>query len=125
MHAARDRDRTRLVGGRPRARARVLRMSPRSRVSTEHAEPVAAASLRTPHRRQSGQALVEFALVLPIFVILGLGVVDGARIFNGYTAVTNASREAAVYAAAGHLSKWCRNPGNAAQKAATPPVSVA
>jgi Flp pilus assembly protein TadG len=115
------------------ARPRALRARARNVAARVHAPATALdrPALDPPafdrpafERGQRGQALVEFALVLPIFVVLALGVVDGARIFTAYTALTNASREAAIYAAAGHLSAWCRNPGNAAQKAATPPVSV-
>lgn len=63
---------------------------------------------RNPDERSRGQTLVEFALVLPVFLLLTLGVVDGARVFSAYIAVTNAAREGALYAAAGtNYSKWC------------------
>ncbi len=41
-----------------------------------------------------GQSLVEFALVLPILLLLFFGVVDGARLVYSYNAVSNAAREA-------------------------------
>ena len=55
-----------------------------------------------------GQTLVEFALILPVFLLLTLGVVDGARIFTAYIAITNGAREGALYAASGtNYDKWC------------------
>lgn len=49
--------------------------------------------------RNRGQALVEFALVLPILVILLLSIIQFAFIFAAQTGVTNAVREAARIAA--------------------------
>ena len=49
--------------------------------------------------RHRGQALVEFALVLPILVILLLSIIQFAFIFAAQTGVTNAVREAARLAA--------------------------
>lgn len=43
----------------------------------------------------SGQALVEFALVAVILLILILGIVDLARAWNAYQVITDAAREAA------------------------------
>jgi Flp pilus assembly protein TadG len=63
---------------------------------------------RSRRDRSRGQTLVEFALILPVFLTLTLGVVDGARIFTAYIAVTNASREGALYASQGsNYSYWC------------------
>jgi Flp pilus assembly protein TadG len=44
--------------------------------------------------REDGQALVEFALVLPILLFLLLGIVDFARAWNVYEVLTDAGREA-------------------------------
>ena len=44
---------------------------------------------------ESGQALVEFALVLPIFLLLLLGIVEFARAWNIYEVLTDAGREGA------------------------------
>ena len=41
-----------------------------------------------------GQALVEFALVVPILMLLLLGIVDFARAWNVYEVLTDAGREA-------------------------------
>jgi Flp pilus assembly protein TadG len=46
-------------------------------------------------RPQRGQALVEFAFVIPIFLVLFMGVVDlGTAVFS-YNSLTNAAREGA------------------------------
>jgi Flp pilus assembly protein TadG len=51
---------------------------------------------------------VEFALILPVFLVLTLGVVDGARVFTAYIAITNGAREGALYAANGtNYLNWC------------------
>jgi Flp pilus assembly protein TadG len=46
-------------------------------------------------RRRQGQALVEFALILPIAVILLLAVFDVGRAVFTYNGLTNAAREGA------------------------------
>lgn len=43
----------------------------------------------------SGQSLVEFALVLPLLILLIAGIFDFGRAIYGYNTVINASREAA------------------------------
>jgi PKD repeat protein/Flp pilus assembly protein TadG len=50
-------------------------------------------------RRRRGQSVVEFALVLPIFLALLLMAVDFGRLFFTYIQVSNAAREAAAYGA--------------------------
>lgn len=50
-------------------------------------------------RRRRGQALVEFALVLPVLLVLLLMAVDFGRLFTTYVSVNNAAREGAFYAA--------------------------
>lgn len=50
-------------------------------------------------QHQKGQATLELALVLPIFMILILGVFEIALLFFTSVSVANASREAARYAA--------------------------
>src|SRR5690349_11972026 len=63
---------------------------------------------------KSGQALVEFALLLPIVLLLGIGVVDGARVFTAWISVTGAAREAVLYASTDpKFEHWCMNPGTA------------
>jgi Flp pilus assembly protein TadG len=45
--------------------------------------------------RQRGQSLVEFALVVPLFLLLMLGVIDFSRLLFTYVSVTNGARELA------------------------------
>jgi hypothetical protein len=49
----------------------------------------------SPPRRERGQALVEFALVLPILLILLLGILDFGRGIAAYNSVSNAARSGA------------------------------
>lgn len=44
-------------------------------------------------RRERGSAAVEFALVLPILVLLVLGIIEFGRIYNVQTTVSGAARE--------------------------------
>ena len=48
--------------------------------------------LRKNHR---GQALVEMALILPVFLLMVLGMIDLARAWNAKQVITDAAREAA------------------------------
>jgi len=50
--------------------------------------------LRRPRANRRGQTLVEFALILPIFVMLLVGIFDFGRAVYGYNTISNASREA-------------------------------
>jgi hypothetical protein len=56
--------------------------------------------------RQAGQTLVEFALVLPLFLILLMGVIEFSFMFNATLAINFASRDGSLIAAeAGSQSK--------------------
>jgi hypothetical protein len=48
---------------------------------------------RVPRRRRSGQGLVEFALVLPLMLLLIMGVVDFGRGIFAFNEVADAARE--------------------------------
>jgi Flp pilus assembly protein TadG len=50
---------------------------------------------RVGRRRTRGQSLVEFALSLPVFMLILFGLVDGARYVFVSNAVSNAAREGA------------------------------
>ena len=50
--------------------------------------------------RSRGQALAEFALLLPVLLLLMFMAVDFGRLFFSYIAINNAAREATYYAAA-------------------------
>lgn len=47
----------------------------------------------------SGNALVEFALVMPIVIVLLVGMIDVARAANAYATLSSAAREGSHYAA--------------------------
>ncbi len=49
--------------------------------------------------RNKGQSLVEFALILPLFMLIVLGIFDFGRAIYGYSALHNAAREGARYGA--------------------------
>ena len=49
-------------------------------------------------KNENGQSIVEFALVLPILIILVCGIIDFGWLYNCNIAATNAAREAARYA---------------------------
>lgn len=46
-------------------------------------------------RKESGQAIVEFALVLPLFLLLVMGIIDFGWLFYNYTTFENSARNAA------------------------------
>ena len=46
-------------------------------------------------RNQKGQSLVEFALILPVLLLLVFGIIQFGIIFNGQISVTSAAREGA------------------------------
>lgn len=54
--------------------------------------------------KQYGQAMVEFALTLPIFLLAVLGVIEMSRFFLVYSSVYTASREASRFASSTDLS---------------------
>jgi len=61
-------------------------------------------------RRERGQSLVEFALILPILMALLLLTIDVGRLFYAYVGVVNASREGAAYAIANVAAQGVSDP---------------
>jgi hypothetical protein len=53
------------------------------------------AILRASRNRARGQSLVEFALILPILLILLLGILDFGRAISAYNSVSNGARSGA------------------------------
>jgi len=64
-----------------------------------------------PLRKESGQALVEFALVLPLLALIILAIVQFGVLYNNYETLTDATRVGARVAAVSRSS--C--PGNTLQ----------
>lgn len=57
------------------------------------------------HRKDKGQALVEFALVILIIVMVIIGTIDFARAFFTWASMANAAREGARYGII-HPRRW-------------------
>jgi Flp pilus assembly protein TadG len=76
-------------------------------------------------RRSRGQGLVEFALVLPLFLLLVFGIMDlGLAVFS-YNSVTNAAREGVRLAIVNQDSaKVTSKATSQARVAGTPTVTV-
>lgn len=71
-----------------------------------------AAATSRGRARGRGQALVEFAIILPLLLLLTVGVLDAARIFTAWIALTNGVREGALYATTGNnATHWCADGG--------------
>jgi hypothetical protein len=58
----------------------------------------ALSNARAPRDRQSGQGMVELALLLPFLVLLLAGIVDLGRGIRALTLLTNAASQGAQYA---------------------------
>ena len=52
-------------------------------------------------RHQKGQGLLEFALILPLLLLLLLGVVEAGRVIWSFITIQTAAREATRYAVTG------------------------
>lgn len=50
--------------------------------------------MRAAGRSSQGQTLVEFALILPVFVLILVGIFDAGRAIFAYNTLNNAAREA-------------------------------
>jgi Flp pilus assembly protein TadG len=76
--------------------------------------------------KERAQAIVEFAIVLPILLMLLVGILEVGRMIFMYSAVNNASREAARYASAVGLAdggtynkfQYCSEIRNVARRSA-------
>lgn len=69
--------------------------------------PTSSTSPRLRRRRskERGQSLVEFAIGVPIFLLLLLGLVDVGNGVNAYLTVTSASRDAARLGSQGNATE--------------------
>ncbi len=71
-----------------------------------------------------GAAVVEFALVLPVLIILLLGMVEFARVFNVQISLSNAAREGARTMAIENDATIARDSAVAAAPSVNPAVSA-
>lgn len=69
--------------------------------------------------------MVEFALILPVFLVVTLAVIDGSRAFTAQIELTNGVRNAALFAYKGNYNSWCRDPSDPTDADPSMPVSVA
>jgi PKD repeat protein len=85
-------------------------------------------------RRSRGQALVEFALVIPVMLLLVVGGLDVGRLFFSWIEVNNAAREGAAYAGGnptdtsgitGHVQTETNSQGQGGEGSVTVAVSCA
>src|ERR1051326_6326756 len=95
-------DAARLVRGRASGARRTVQLATRGRASaapsvtgvcaTSESSSATAIVWRIVRRarRSPGQSLVEFAIVLPVFLVIVVGVLDTARVFTSYVALVNA-----------------------------------
>jgi len=58
------------------------------------------------HSRPHGQSLAEFALVLPVMLLIVLFAIDAGRLFLGWVEINNAVRIAANYASLHPTANW-------------------
>jgi Flp pilus assembly protein TadG len=58
--------------------------------------------IRRIRKRDRGQSLAEFAMVVPIFLILVFGIIDFGMGLRAYITVSQATREGARYASVGN-----------------------
>ncbi|MDN7183083.1 pilus assembly protein [Caballeronia sp. SEWSISQ10-4 2] len=77
-----------------RAQSKNTRQRQKNRVAS-HDAPASRAPGRHGLRRQAGSAVVEFALILPLLLLLLFGIVEFSIALYDKAVITNASREAA------------------------------
>jgi TadE-like protein len=79
-------------------------MAMRAAVRTRPEAPASEAASRRP-RRSRGQSLVEFSLVLPVFLLMVFAIIDMGRVIWAYDNLASAAREGARYASVHGASK--------------------
>ena len=74
-----------------------------------------------PRKREDGQSLVEFALVIPIFLLVLFAIVDFGMAFHAWITVTNSAREGArlgsVHAPAATIEQRVRDTATSLEQA--------
>ena len=85
-------------------------------------------TLKNRLKSERGAEVVEFALVLPMLLLLGLGIFDFGMLFQRYEVVTNAAREGARAGAVGltqaQVTAVVQTYLNAGGLTATPTIQV-
>ena len=77
------------------------------------AETGGSSEVRGRHRRgRNGQSLAEFALIVPVFLLLTLIAIDFGRVYLGWVNLQNMARVAANYAS-NHPTAWVTNDASA------------
>ena len=102
-----------------RGKRRCLSSGPQGSMSA-CAHGADAGSISSPpsqrRRRQRGQSIVEFALLLPVFLLLLVTALDLGRLFFAYVSIENASKEAAQFGATAPkcdvAATGCADPNN-------------
>lgn len=56
------------------------------------------------HKNEKGTSTVEFALILPLLLLILLGIIQFGTAYNAYLTITHASREGVRLAAVGRYS---------------------
>lgn len=84
-------------------------------------------SAKGPYVREAGAVAVEFALILPLFLVLVFGIAEFGRAFNIQVSLSEAARQASRYAAIHCKAPYdsaCDNAARDAGIAAAPSVSL-
>jgi Flp pilus assembly protein TadG len=76
------------------------------------------------HRSERGAAAVEFALVLPVLILLVLGLIEFSRVYNIQISLSNAAREGARSMAILNNAGTAKNAAIAAAPSVTPAIST-
>jgi len=74
---------------------------------------------RRPADPRAGQSLVEFAIVLPIFLLLLFGLIDIGRFVYSVNALGEAAREGTRFGSVGASTQGCAGPREACIEAVT------
>jgi Flp pilus assembly protein TadG len=75
-------------------------------------EPIPVISEPNIKNREDGQAMVEFAIIVPLLLMLVLGIIQFGILFNHYLTLTDAVRVGARQAA---VSRTLANPAGSAE----------
>lgn len=86
--------------------------------------PATSPTKKRRKSRQLGQSLAEFAVIVPVFLIVVFGVVDFSLGLKAWLTVSNASREAARILVVGQTCAQVTNQTKTVAASLNPPVTV-